>query len=91
MVPGWTKPIVVGRHAFADQYRATDFKVPGAGTITLTYTPGDGSSPMEFEIVRMPAGGGVVMGMYNFADSIRDFARAAMYVPPCFSSNAFSI
>ena len=78
LVPGWTKPIVVGRHAFADQYRATDFKVPGAGTITLTYTPGDGSSPMEFEIVRMPAGGGVVMGMYNFADSIRDFARAAM-------------
>ncbi len=78
LVPGWTKPIVVGRHAFGDQYRATDFKVPGAGTITMTYTPDDGSAPMEFEVVKMPAEGGVAMGMYNFTDSIRDFARASM-------------
>ena len=78
LVPGWTKPIVVGRHAFGDQYRATDFKVPGAGTITMTYTPTDGSEPMEFEVVQMPEGGGVAMGMYNFNESIRDFARASM-------------
>ena len=78
LVPGWTKPIVVGRHAFGDQYRATDFKVPGPGTVTLTFTPEDGSAPMEFEVVKMPEGGGVAMGMYNFNDSIRDFARASM-------------
>ena len=78
LVPGWTKPIVVGRHAFGDQYRATDFKVPGAGTVTLTYTPEDGSEPIEMEVVRMPEGGGVAMGMYNFNESIRDFARASM-------------
>lgn len=78
LVPGWTKPIVVGRHAFGDQYRATDFKVPGPGTITMTYTPTDGSAPMEFDVVNMPEGGGVAMGMYNFTDSIRDFARASM-------------
>jgi isocitrate dehydrogenase len=77
LVPGWTKPIVIGRHAHGDQYRATDFVAPGAGTVTLTYTPDDGGEPMEFEVVRMPAGGGVVMGMYNFDDSIRDFARAS--------------
>lgn len=78
LVPGWTKPIVVGRHAFGDQYRATDLKLPGAGTVTLTYTPEDGSEPLEVEIIRLPAGGGVVMGMYNFTESIRDFARASM-------------
>ncbi|EPH02385.1 isocitrate dehydrogenase [NADP] [Propionibacterium sp. oral taxon 192 str. F0372] len=78
LVPGWTKPIVVGRHAFGDQYRATDMKVPGAGTVTLTYTPDDGSEPMELEVVRMPESGGVAMGMYNFNESIRDFARASM-------------
>ena len=78
LVPGWTKPIVVGRHAFGDQYRATDFKVPGPGTVTLTFAPEDGSAPMEFEVVKMPEGGGVAMGMYNFNDSIRDFARASM-------------
>ena len=78
LVPGWTKPIVVGRHAFGDQYRATDFKVPGAGTVTMTYTPADGSEPMEFDVVEMPEGGGVAMGMYNFNDSIRDFARASL-------------
>jgi isocitrate dehydrogenase len=77
LVPGWTKPIVIGRHAHGDQYRATDFKAPSAGTVTITYTPADGSAPIEHEIVQIPEGGGVVMGMYNFDDSIRDFARAS--------------
>lgn len=77
LVPGWTKPIIVGRHAFGDQYRATDFKVPGAGTVTLTFTPDDGSQPIEHEVIRMPEGGGVTMGMYNFNESIADFARAS--------------
>lgn len=77
LVPGWTKPIVIGRHAFGDQYRATDFKVPGAGTITLTFTPDDGSEPIEHEVIRMPEGGGITMGMYNFNKSIADFARAS--------------
>ena len=78
LVPGWTKPIVIGRHAFGDQYRATDFKAPGAGRITLTYTPEDGSEPMEMHVVDMPEGGGIGMAMYNFNESIRDFARASM-------------
>lgn len=77
LVPGWKKPIVVGRHAFGDQYRATDFKVPGAGTVTLTFTPDDGSEPIQHEVVRLPEDGGVVMGMYNFTKSIEDFARAS--------------
>lgn len=77
LVPGWTKPIVIGRHAHGDQYKATDFKVPGPGTVTVTYTPTDGSAPIEHEIVKMPEGGGVVMGMYNFNESIADFARAS--------------
>ncbi len=77
LVPGWTKPIVVGRHAFGDQYRATDFKVPGPGTLTMTYTPADGSAPMEFDVYDFP-GGGVALGMYNLDDSIRDFARASL-------------
>src|SRR6201993_2427877 len=77
LVPGWTKPIVIGRHAHGDQYRATDFVVPGAGTVTMTYTPDDGGQPMEFEVAKFP-GGGVAMGMYNFDESIRDFARASM-------------
>ncbi|GIF65925.1 isocitrate dehydrogenase [NADP] [Asanoa ishikariensis] len=76
LVPGWTKPIVIGRHAHGDQYKATDFVVPGPGRVTMTYTPTDGSAPMEFEIADF-AGGGVAMGMYNFDDSIRDFARAS--------------
>lgn len=76
LVPGWTKPIVIGRHAHGDQYQATDFTVPGAGTVTITYTPADGSVPIEHEVVKMPEGGGVVMGMYNVNESIRDFARA---------------
>ena len=78
LVPGWTKPVVVGRHAFGDQYRATDFKVPAAGTVTITYTPDDGSAPIEHEIVKIPEEGGVVMGMYNFNKSIEDFARASL-------------
>ena len=78
LVPGWTKPIVVGRHAHADQYKATDFKVPGAGTVTMTYTPADGSKPVEMEIAKFADDGGVAMGMYNFNDSIRDFARASL-------------
>jgi len=77
LVPGWTKPIVIGRHAHGDQYRATDFKAPKAGTVTITYTPKDGTEPIEYEIVEIPEGGGVVMGMYNFDESIRDFARAS--------------
>ena len=77
LVPGWTKPIVVGRHAFGDQYRATDFKVPSAGTLTMTFIPADGSQPMEFNVFDFPSGG-VAMGMYNLDDSIRDFARASM-------------
>jgi isocitrate dehydrogenase len=77
-VPGWTKPIVIGRHAHGDQYRATDFVVPGAGTVTITYKPDDDSAePLEFEVAQF-SGGGVAMGMYNFDDSIRDFARATM-------------
>jgi len=78
LVPGWTKPIIVGRHAHGDQYKATDFKVPGAGTVTLTYTPADGADPVEMDIVTMPADGGVVMGMYNFNKSIEDFAHASL-------------
>jgi isocitrate dehydrogenase len=76
LVPSWTKPIVIGRHAHGDQYKATDFVVPGPGTVTITYTPTDGGEPVQMEIARFQAGG-VVMGMYNFDDSIRDFARAS--------------
>jgi len=77
LVPGWTKPIIIGRHAFGDQYRATDFKVNQPGTVTLTFTPQDGSEPIQHEVVKMPEDGGVVMGMYNFRKSIEDFARAS--------------
>ena len=76
LVPGWTKPIVVGRHAFGDQYRATDFRFPGEGTLTITFTPADGSAPIEHTVFQAP-GGGVAMAMYNLDDSIRDFARAS--------------
>ncbi|MEN9923678.1 MAG: hypothetical protein RIS09_1192 [Actinomycetota bacterium] len=76
LVPSWTKPIVVGRHAFGDQYRATDIKVPSAGTLTLTFTPTDGSEPMELNVFDFPSGG-VAMAMYNLDESIRDFARAS--------------
>ena len=77
LVPGWTKPVVIGRHAFGDQYRATDFKVPGPGKLTMKFEPEDGGEPMEFEIFEFPSSG-VAMGMYNLDDSIRDFARASM-------------
>jgi isocitrate dehydrogenase len=78
LVPSWTKPIVIGRHAHGDQYRATDFVVPGPGTVTITYTPDDEADrPIELEVARFP-GGGIAMGMYNFDQSIRDFARATM-------------
>jgi isocitrate dehydrogenase len=76
LVPGWTKPIVVGRHAFGDQYRATDTWIPGKGRLTMTFTPADGSQPMEFQVFDFP-GPGVAMAMYNLDDSIRDFARAS--------------
>jgi isocitrate dehydrogenase len=76
LVPNWTKPIVIGRHAHGDQYKATDFVAPSAGSFTMTFTPADGSAPMEFHVADFPAGG-VGMGMYNFDDSIRDFARAS--------------
>jgi isocitrate dehydrogenase len=77
LVPGWTKPIVVGRHAFGDQYRATDTVIPGPGALTMTFTPKDGSAPMELSVYDFPAGG-VALAMYNLDDSIRDFARASM-------------
>ncbi len=77
LVPGWTKPIVIGRHAFADQYRATDLVVPGEGTLTLTYTPTDGSEPIELDVYDFP-GPGIAMAMYNLDSSIRDFARASL-------------
>ena len=78
LVPGWTKPIIIGRHAFGDQYRATDFKIFEAGTVTLTFTPENGSEPIVHEVVKLPEDGGVVMGMYNFKSSIIDFARASL-------------
>ncbi|HEY6731386.1 MAG TPA: NADP-dependent isocitrate dehydrogenase [Solirubrobacterales bacterium] len=77
LVPGWTKPIVIGRHAFGDQYRATDLVVPGEGKLTLTYTPKDGSEPIELDVYDFP-GGGITMAMYNLDASIREFARASM-------------
>ena len=77
LVPGWTKPIVIGRHAFGDQYRATDFVVPGKGKLTVRFEPEDGGAPIEYEVFDFP-GGGVAMAMYNLDDSIRDFARACM-------------
>jgi isocitrate dehydrogenase len=77
LVPGWTKPIVIGRHAFGDQYRATDTLIPGEGTLTLTYTPKDGGEPVELNVYDF-RGSGIAMAMYNVDDSIRDFARASM-------------
>ena len=77
LVPGWTKPIIIGRHAFGDQYRATDLVVPGEGKLTLTYTPKDGSEPVELNVFDFPSAG-VAMAMYNLDDSIRDFARASL-------------
>ena len=77
LVPGWTKPIVIGRHAFGDQYRASDMVVPGAGSLTHTYTPNDGGEPIELDVYDFPSGG-IALAMYNLDDSIRDFARASL-------------
>jgi len=77
LVPGWTKPIIIGRHAHGDQYRASDFVVPGPGTVTISYVPDGDDEPIEMQVAKF-TGGGVAMGMYNFDDSIRDFARATM-------------
>ena len=78
LVPSWTKPIIIGRHAHADQYKATDFVVPGPGTVTISYVPdSDDGRPIELEVATF-TGGGVAMAMYNYDDSIRDFARATM-------------
>jgi len=77
LVPGWTDPIVIGRHAFGDQYRATDFKVPGAGKLTIKFDPADGGEPIEHEVYEFEKAG-VAMAMYNLDESIRDFARSSM-------------
>jgi isocitrate dehydrogenase len=77
LVPGWTKPIIIGRHAHGDQYKSTNFKVPGAGELTITFTPEDGSEPIQHVVANYGADGGVAMGMYNFTQSIEDFARAS--------------
>src|SRR3984893_1083413 len=77
LVPGWTKPTIVGRHAFGDQYRATDFRIPGKGKLTIKFEPADGGAPIEHEVYDFP-GSGVAMAMYNLDESIRDFARASM-------------
>jgi isocitrate dehydrogenase len=77
LVPGWTAPIVIGRHAYGDQYRATDLVVPGAGKLTLTFTPTGGGKPMQYEVFDFP-GGGVALSMYNLDESIRGFARACL-------------
>ena len=77
LVPHWTLPIVIGRHAFGDQYRATDFRVPGKGKLTLTFVPEDGSAPIEHQVFDFPSSG-VALAMYNLDDSIRDFARASL-------------
>ena len=76
LIPHWNKPIVIGRHAYGDQYKATDFRVPSAGKLTVTFTPEDGSKPMEFNVFDFPSSG-VAMAMYNLDDSIRDFAKAS--------------
>ena len=77
LVPGWTQPVVVGRHAFGDQYKATDFKVPGKGKLTMKFVPEDGGPAIEHEVFDFP-GPGIAMGMYNLDKSIRDFARASL-------------
>ncbi len=77
LVPGWTKPIIIGRHAFGDQYRAFNAKVEQGGTFTVTFTPDDGSEPIVHDVVKIPEDGGVIMGMYNFKKSIQDFARSS--------------
>ncbi len=78
LVPHWTKPIIIGRHAHGDQYKASDFTVPGPGTVTITYTPDDGREPLQIEVAKFPEGGGVALGMFNYRKSIEDFARASL-------------
>lgn len=77
LVPGWTKPIIIGRHAFGDQYKATDFTVPGKGKLTMRFEPSDGGKAIEHEVFSFP-GAGVAMGMYNLNDSIESFARSCL-------------
>ena len=77
LVPGWTQPIIIGRHAFGDQYRATDFVVPGKGRLTIRFEPDGGGAPIEHEVYKFP-GGGVALAMYNLDESIRGFARASL-------------
>lgn len=77
LVPGWKQPMVIGRHAFGDQYRATDFLVPGPGKLTMMFTPADGGTPTEYQVFDFPDAG-VAMGMYNLDESIRGFARACL-------------
>ncbi|MGN6414408.1 NADP-dependent isocitrate dehydrogenase [Flexivirga sp.] len=96
LVPGWTKPIIIGRHAHADQYKAQNFKVPGAGTVTITYTPADGGEPEVHEVAEYGEDGGVAMGMYNYNKSIEDFARASLNYAlqrnvPCYLSTKNTI
>src|SRR5688572_2925430 len=96
LVPGWTKPIIIGRHAHGDQYKAQNFKVPGAGTVTITYTPADGGEPQVYEVAEYGDDGGVAMGMFNYNDSIRDFARASFNYAldrgvPCYLSTKNTI
>src|SRR5437764_8365771 len=76
LVPSWTKPIIIGRHAFGDQYRAEDFVVPGKGKLTLNFTPSDGGEPINIDVLDFP-GGGVALGMHKLDESIREFARAS--------------
>jgi len=77
LVPGWTAPIVIGRHAYGDQYRATDFKVPGPGKLTMTFTPSGGGKPVQYDVFDFPEPG-IALGMYNLDESIRGFARACL-------------
>ncbi|QDO87965.1 NADP-dependent isocitrate dehydrogenase [Ornithinimicrobium ciconiae] len=96
LVPGWTKPIIIGRHAHGDQYKAQNFKVPGPGTVTITYTPADGGEPEVHEVAKYGEDGGVAMGMFNYNDSIRDFARASLNYAldrgvPCYLSTKNTI
>ncbi|MBB2892561.1 NADP-dependent isocitrate dehydrogenase [Flexivirga oryzae] len=96
LVPGWTKPIIIGRHAHADQYKAQNFKVPGAGKVKISYEPADGSEGIELEVAEYGDDGGVAMGMYNFNRSIEDFARASLNYAlqrrvPCYLSTKNTI
>jgi isocitrate dehydrogenase len=78
LVPHWTKPIIIGRHAHGDQYQASDFTVPGPGTVTITYIPDNGREPLVRQVAHFDEGGGVALGMFNYRKSIEDFARASL-------------